>query len=59
MSTASVMQKDARAVSERAQLDAMHINVAMPTALGAFKDHSLYALERFLLKYEAIAPDSM
>ena len=31
-------------------------SVPLPTSVGAFKGHPLYALERHLLKFEAIYP---
>ena len=31
-------------------------SVPIPTSVGAFKGHPLYALERHLLKFEAVYP---
>ncbi|KAM6214464.1 DNA repair protein complementing XP-C cells isoform 2-T2 [Rhynchocyon petersi] len=35
---------------------AKHLDQPLPTAVGTYKNHPLYALERHLLKYEAIYP---
>ncbi|KAJ3145179.1 hypothetical protein HDU89_007500 [Geranomyces variabilis] len=41
---------------EDKQLRSAVVNEAMPKSLAGFKNHPLYALERHLLKYEAIYP---
>lgn len=37
-------------------LDKNQVKEVMPTAIGAFKSHPLYALERHLLKFEVLHP---
>lgn len=42
--------------SELEQLDQNQVREVMPTAISAFKNHPLYALERHLLKFEVLHP---
>ncbi|XP_025231135.1 DNA repair protein complementing XP-C cells isoform X6 [Theropithecus gelada] len=37
---------------------AKHMDQPLPTAIGLYKNHPLYALKRHLLKYEAIYPET-
>ena len=41
---------------EDKQLEKLATSAPMPTSIGAFKNHPLYALSRHLLKFEAIYP---
>ncbi|KAM6214463.1 DNA repair protein complementing XP-C cells isoform 1-T1 [Rhynchocyon petersi] len=41
---------------EELEFQAKHLDQPLPTAVGTYKNHPLYALERHLLKYEAIYP---
>ena len=43
---------------ESLQLKVQQVNKPLPTSIGEFKDHPLYALERHLLKFQAIFPPS-
>jgi hypothetical protein len=45
-----------RAREEKADMEEAQVSVSLPTSFAAFKNHKLYALERFLLKFEAIHP---
>lgn len=45
-----------RELIEQAYLDKQQSNEVMPTAIGNFKNHPLYALERHLLKFEILYP---
>jgi xeroderma pigmentosum group C-complementing protein len=47
---------DAAAREEKADLEEAQLSVSLPTAFAAYKSHKLYALERFLLKFETIHP---
>ena len=40
------------------QFQAKHLDQPMPTVIGTYKNHPLYALKRHLLKYEAIYPET-
>jgi len=50
------MPNDAKNEKEDKDLDRNLQKAPMPTTVSAFKDHPLYALERHLLKFEAIYP---
>ncbi|KAM4799843.1 DNA repair protein complementing XP-C cells [Urocitellus parryii] len=43
---------------EDSEFQAKHLGQPLPTAIGTYKNHPLYALKRHLLKYEAIYPES-
>lgn len=45
-----------RELLEQHELDHLQKKEVMPTAIGNFKNHPLYALERHLLKFEVIHP---
>lgn len=40
------------------QFQAKHLDQPLPTVVGTYKNHPLYALKRHLLKYEAIYPET-
>lgn len=40
------------------QFQAKHLGQPLPTVIGTYKNHPLYALKRHLLKYEAIYPET-
>ncbi|XP_004469219.1 DNA repair protein complementing XP-C cells isoform X3 [Dasypus novemcinctus] len=40
------------------KFQAKHLEQPLPTAIGIYKNHPLYALKRHLLKYEAIYPET-
>ena len=40
------------------QFQAKHLDQPLPTVIGTYKNHPLYALKRHLLKYEAIYPET-
>lgn len=46
--------RNKRDLKEQEELDLRHIHQVMPTSLGAFKNHPLYALERHLKKMEIL-----
>ncbi|KAI8645364.1 hypothetical protein BD408DRAFT_338865 [Parasitella parasitica] len=41
------------------ELEKLQTRQVMPSAIGAFKNHPLYALERHLLKYEVLHPKDL
>nr|KAF6311460.1 XPC complex subunit, DNA damage recognition and repair factor [Myotis myotis] len=41
-----------------AKFQAKHLDQPLPTVIGTYKNHPLYALKRHLLKYEAIYPET-
>ncbi|XP_042536002.1 DNA repair protein complementing XP-C cells [Dipodomys spectabilis] len=43
---------------EDLEFQAKHLDQPLPTAIGTYKNHPLYALKRHLLKYEAIYPET-
>ncbi|XP_006901091.1 PREDICTED: DNA repair protein complementing XP-C cells isoform X2 [Elephantulus edwardii] len=43
---------------EELEFQAKHLDQPLPTAVGTYKNHPLYALKRHLLKYEAIYPET-
>uniref|UniRef100_A0A287DAA8 p125 n=1 Tax=Ictidomys tridecemlineatus TaxID=43179 RepID=A0A287DAA8_ICTTR len=43
---------------EDSEFQAKHLGQPLPTAIGTYKNHPLYALKRHLLKYEAIYPET-
>ncbi|XP_006876659.1 PREDICTED: DNA repair protein complementing XP-C cells [Chrysochloris asiatica] len=43
---------------EELEFQAKHLDQPLPTAIGTYKNHPLYALKRHLLKYEAIYPET-
>uniref|UniRef100_A0A8D1JSK1 p125 n=1 Tax=Sus scrofa TaxID=9823 RepID=A0A8D1JSK1_PIG len=43
---------------EDQEFQAKHLDQPMPTVIGTYKNHPLYALKRHLLKYEAIYPET-
>lgn len=45
-------------VSRPLQFQARHLDQPLPTVIGMYKNHPLYALKRHLLKYEAIYPET-
>ena len=45
-------------VSRPLQFQARHLDQPLPTVIGTYKNHPLYALKRHLLKYEAIYPET-
>jgi xeroderma pigmentosum group C-complementing protein len=49
-------QQGERELIEQEDLDKQQTNEVMPTAIGNFKNHPLYALERHLLKFEIMYP---
>lgn len=40
------------------QFQAKHLDQPLPTSIGIYKNHPLYALKRHLLKFQAIYPES-
>ena len=40
------------------QFQAKHLDQPLPTVIGTYKNHPLYALKRHLLKFEAIYPET-
>ena len=40
------------------QFQAKHLDQPLPSVIGTYKNHPLYALKRHLLKYEAIYPET-
>ncbi|XP_036332458.1 DNA repair protein complementing XP-C cells homolog, partial [Rhagoletis pomonella] len=49
-------QRTQRDIREDQEMRRIHEEKPMPTAIADFKDHPLYALERHLLKFQAIYP---
>ncbi|KAL0600143.1 DNA repair protein complementing XP-C cells [Plecturocebus cupreus] len=47
-----------REKKEDMEFQAKHMDQPLPTAIGLYKNHPLYALKRHLLKYEAIYPET-
>ncbi|KAM5279833.1 DNA repair protein complementing XP-C cells [Ctenodactylus gundi] len=47
-----------REKGEDLEFQAKHLDQPLPTSIGTYKNHPLYALKRHLLKYEAIYPAS-
>ncbi|XP_004692408.1 PREDICTED: DNA repair protein complementing XP-C cells [Condylura cristata] len=47
-----------RAKKEDLEFQAKHLDQPLPTSIGTYKNHPLYALKRHLLKYEAIYPET-
>ncbi|XP_008068793.1 DNA repair protein complementing XP-C cells [Carlito syrichta] len=47
-----------REKKEDSEFQAKHLDQPLPTAIGLYKNHPLYALKRHLLKYEAIYPET-
>ncbi|XP_049622464.1 DNA repair protein complementing XP-C cells [Suncus etruscus] len=47
-----------REKKEDLEFQAKHLDQPLPTSIGTYKNHPLYALKRHLLKYEAIYPES-
>ncbi|XP_014447971.1 DNA repair protein complementing XP-C cells [Tupaia chinensis] len=47
-----------REKKEDLEFQAKHLDQPLPTAIGLYKNHPLYALKRHLLKYEAIYPET-
>lgn len=45
-----------RTRTEDLELDKIHVKEPLPTSIGDFKNHPLYALQRHLLKFEGIYP---
>ncbi|XP_060984941.1 DNA repair protein complementing XP-C cells [Dama dama] len=43
---------------EEQEFQAKHLDQPLPTVIGTYKNHPLYALKRHLLKYEAIYPET-
>ncbi|XP_057560732.1 DNA repair protein complementing XP-C cells isoform X2 [Hippopotamus amphibius kiboko] len=43
---------------EDQEFQAKHLDQPLPTVIGTYKNHPLYALKRHLLKYEAIYPET-
>lgn len=43
---------------QSSQFQAKHLDQPLPSAIGTYKNHPLYALKRHLLKYEAIYPET-
>jgi len=52
------MAHDSKTENEDKEIDKRLEKTPMPTTVSGFKDHPLYALERHLLKFEAIYPPS-
>ncbi|XP_071389980.1 DNA repair protein complementing XP-C cells [Centroberyx affinis] len=48
--------EDERDMKEDKELEAKLLDRPLPTSVGEFKNHPLYALKRHLLKYEALYP---
>ncbi|XP_032505990.1 DNA repair protein complementing XP-C cells isoform X2 [Phocoena sinus] len=47
-----------REQQEDQEFQARHLDQPLPTVIGMYKNHPLYALKRHLLKYEAIYPET-
>ncbi|KAK2507090.1 hypothetical protein MC885_005275 [Smutsia gigantea] len=47
-----------REEEEDLEFQAKHLDQPLPTVIGLYKNHPLYALKRHLLKYEAIYPET-
>ncbi|XP_003463232.1 DNA repair protein complementing XP-C cells isoform X2 [Cavia porcellus] len=47
-----------REKKEDLEFQAKHLDQPLPSAIGTYKNHPLYALKRHLLKYEAIYPET-
>ncbi|KAM8758729.1 DNA repair protein complementing XP-C cells isoform 2-T2 [Rhynchonycteris naso] len=47
-----------REKKEDLEFQAKHLDQPLPTVVGTYKNHPLYALKRHLLKYEAIYPET-
>ncbi|XP_023384847.1 DNA repair protein complementing XP-C cells isoform X3 [Pteropus vampyrus] len=47
-----------REKKEDLEFQAKHLEQPLPTVIGTYKNHPLYALKRHLLKYEAIYPET-
>ncbi|KAM6162357.1 DNA repair protein complementing XP-C cells isoform 1-T2 [Erethizon dorsatum] len=47
-----------REKQEDLEFQAKHLGQPLPSAIGTYKNHPLYALKRHLLKYEAIYPET-
>ncbi|XP_008258586.4 DNA repair protein complementing XP-C cells isoform X1 [Oryctolagus cuniculus] len=47
-----------RQKKEDSEFQAKHLDQPLPTSIGTYKNHPLYALKRHLLKYEAIYPET-
>ncbi|XP_014693934.3 DNA repair protein complementing XP-C cells [Equus asinus] len=47
-----------REKKEDLEFQAKHLDQPLPTAIGTYKNHPLYALKRHLLKFEAIYPET-
>ncbi|XP_075406198.1 DNA repair protein complementing XP-C cells [Tenrec ecaudatus] len=47
-----------REKKEELEFQAKHLDQPLPSAIGTYKNHPLYALKRHLLKYEAIYPET-
>ncbi|XP_019501500.1 PREDICTED: DNA repair protein complementing XP-C cells, partial [Hipposideros armiger] len=47
-----------REKKEDLEFQAKHLGQPLPTVIGTYKNHPLYALKRHLLKYEAIYPET-
>ncbi|XP_032314618.1 DNA repair protein complementing XP-C cells isoform X2 [Camelus ferus] len=47
-----------REQKEDMEFQAKHLDQPLPTVIGTYKNHPLYALKRHLLKYEAIYPET-
>uniref|UniRef100_A0A8C6G212 p125 n=1 Tax=Moschus moschiferus TaxID=68415 RepID=A0A8C6G212_MOSMO len=47
-----------RELREDQEFQAKHLDQPLPTVIGTYKNHPLYALKRHLLKYEAIYPET-
>ncbi|XP_076972538.1 DNA repair protein complementing XP-C cells isoform X2 [Tamandua tetradactyla] len=47
-----------REKKEELEFQVKHLDQPLPTTIGIYKNHPLYALKRHLLKYEAIYPET-
>lgn len=47
-----------REKKEDLEFQAKHLEKSLPTSIGTYKDHPLYALKRHLLKFQAIYPET-
>ncbi|XP_036121998.1 DNA repair protein complementing XP-C cells isoform X3 [Molossus molossus] len=47
-----------REKKEDLEFQAKHLDQPLPTVIGTYKNHPLYALKRHLLKYEALYPET-
>nr|XP_010588237.1 DNA repair protein complementing XP-C cells [Loxodonta africana] len=47
-----------REKKEDLEFQTKHLDQPLPTAIGTYKNHPLYALKRHLLKYQAIYPET-